>query len=207
MKKIQEIPQFVVATRNEHKLREIRQIFYALPVECVSLSTFPDAPKIHEDGQTFEENAIKKALGIAQYTGKPCLADDSGIEVDHLKGEPGIYSARYAGENATDEENNRKLLQLLKDVPLATRNARYRCVMALAMPDGKIRTTEGTCDGLITVEPSGNNGFGYDPIFYYPPFGKTFGLTDSVSKNRVSHRYQALQKMKPIILELLHALG
>lgn len=195
--------QVILATRNIHKVREICKIFEDLPIHFISLSEFPDSPLIEEDGHTFKENAIKKALNIAQVLGEICLADDSGIEVDHLHGAPGIYSARFAGENATDEENNRKLLQLLESVPFEKRRARYRCVMAVSTPKGKIQSTQGTCEGLIALESIGKNGFGYDPLFFYPPFQKTFGLTDPIEKNKVSHRYQALCDMKPFLEKLI----
>jgi XTP/dITP diphosphohydrolase len=131
------------------------------------------------------------------------LADDSGIEVDYLKGAPGIYSARFAGENATDEENNSELLKLLENVSFERRTARYRCVMAVATPLGIVQTAEGTCEGKIASASEGKNGFGYDPLFFYPPFGQTFGQTDPNEKNKVSHRYHALQKIRPILIKVL----
>lgn len=195
--------EVVLATRNRYKISEIKEIFAGLPMRFLSLADVSGAPVIAEDGKSFEENAVKKALGIAQWSGKLALADDSGIEVEVLSNDPGIYSARFAGEKATDEENNQKLLDLLKIVPFEKRKARYRCVMAVATPDGATRTAEGTCEGFIAFEPMGENGFGYDPLFFYPPFGITFGQTEPDLKNKVSHRCHALQTIKPVLLELL----
>lgn len=193
----------VLATHNKHKIREIQEIFQGLPIQFISLKDFAHAPIIVEDGKSFQENAIKKAQGIAKWTGKICLADDSGIEVDYLRGAPGIYSARFSGENATDEDNNFKLVHALENVPFDQRKARYRCVMAIATPSGTIKTEEGTCEGVIVLTPKGKNGFGYDPLFYYPPLGVTFGELEPQLKNRLSHRYYALQKIKPVLLKII----
>ncbi|MBI1871138.1 MAG: XTP/dITP diphosphatase [Chlamydiae bacterium] len=195
--------ELLLATRNLHKIREIEEIFVELPILFLTLKDFPQTPEIIEDGKSFKENALKKALSLAQWSGKTCLADDSGIEVDFLNGAPGIYSARFAGEKASDEENNEKLLRLLREVPLVQRTARYQCVMALATPKGKTHTEQGTCEGLITSGPKGKGGFGYDPVFFYPPFKKTFGETDPVLKDKVSHRYHALEKIKPLLSQWL----
>lgn len=195
--------EIVLATRNAHKVREIQEIFSGLPIQFISLAAFPQAPEVVEDGRSFQENAVKKASQIAAALGKICLADDSGIEVDALHGAPGIYSARFSGSNATDESNNQKLIKLLEKVPPALRTARYRCVMAAATPDGDVHTEEGVCEGQISLKPSGKNGFGYDPFFYYPPLKKTFGDTSPEIKNKLSHRYYALVKIKPVLLRLL----
>ncbi|MBI1883485.1 MAG: non-canonical purine NTP pyrophosphatase [Chlamydiae bacterium] len=143
----------VLATKNLHKLREIQEIFQGLPFHFLSLAEFKDAPSVTEDGTSFEENAIKKAQSAASFTREISLADDSGLEVDALQEAPGIYSARFAGENATDEENNLKVLALLKNLPPEKRKARYRCVMALATPEKRVHITEGICEGLITNSP------------------------------------------------------
>lgn len=191
--------KIVLATRNLHKVREIQEIFSGLPVTFISVSEFKNAPEVVEDGMSFEENAIKKALAISQFTNQFALADDSGIEVDFLNAKPGIHSARFAGDTATDDENNKKLLQLLENIPWNKRSARYRCVMALASPDSRVQTAEGTCEGMIALKPEGQNGFGYDPLFYYPPLGKTLGLVDAEVKNKFSHRYHALEGIKLFI--------
>ena len=191
--------EILLATHNLHKIREIRKIFQHLPIQFLALSDLKNPPQVIEDGKTFEENAIKKALQIAEWSGKISLADDSGIEVDALNGAPGIYSARFASEKATDEENNIKLLKQLKNLPHEKRTARYQCVMAIATPNSFVQTTHGTCEGYIALHPDGHEGFGYDPLFYYPPFQKTFGQTNAKDKNEVSHRFQALQKMRPIL--------
>jgi XTP/dITP diphosphohydrolase len=193
----------VLATLNQHKIKEIKEIFQDLPIQFISLKDFVHPPTIVEDGKSFQENAIKKAQGLAKWTGKNCLADDSGIEVDYLKGAPGIYSARFSGENATDEENNIKLLEALKHVPFDQRKARYRCVMAIATPAGIVKTEEGTCEGVIVLTPKGTNGFGYDPLFYYPSLGMTFGELEPHLKNKLSHRYYALQKIKPTLMKII----
>ncbi|MDP3980026.1 MAG: XTP/dITP diphosphatase [Chlamydiota bacterium] len=193
----------VLATCNTHKVREIKEIFQEWDINFLDLNQWPDAPDIIEDGTTFGENAIKKATAIAQHTGLISLADDSGIEVDYLNGAPGIYSARFSGEKATDEENNNKLLVSLQDVPKEKRTARYRCVIAIATPLGEVKTAEGICEGLIATKPVGSNGFGYDPIFYYPPLTQTFGITAPQVKNKLSHRYYALMNIKALLLQMM----
>ncbi len=196
--------EILLATHNSHKIREIRKIFQHLPIQFLSLADFKNPPHVIEDGKTFKKNALKKAVQIAQWSRKISLADDSGIEVDALHGAPGIYSARFAGEKATDEENNIKLLEQLKNTPFEKRTARYQCVMAIATPDSFIQTTQGTCEGYIVLQPDGKEGFGYDPLFYYPPFQKTFGNTPPDQKNQVSHRFHALQKLEPILEKIIN---
>ena len=149
-----------------------------------------------EDGKTFEENALKKARFVANHLNMVALADDSGLEVDALNKRPGIQSARYAGENATDQENNRKLLKELNGIPIEKRQACYRCVVALVFPSGREEVAEGRCRGFIALEPKGNRGFGYDPLFYVPEYGKTMAELSSEIKNRISHRGRALVKLK-----------
>lgn len=190
--------KLVLATRNRDKVREIRQALEDLDINILSLLDFPEIPEIVEDGRSFEENALKKARAVAQFTGLPALADDSGLEVDYLGGAPGVLSSRFAGEKATYEDNNLRLLGLLKGVPQEKRRARFRCVLALVDGDST-QVVEGRCEGFITEEPKGEGGFGYDPIFYSPELGKTFAEVGSDLKNKVSHRGRALRKMKEVL--------
>lgn len=192
--------KIVIATRNKAKAREIQEILEDLTLEILTLDDFPEIPNTVENGKTFKENALKKARFIAQQLNMPTLADDSGLEVEILDKQPGIYSARYAGENATDEENNSKLLAELKDIPLEKRKACYRCVIAIALPSGTEETVEGDCCGIIVLKPRGVGGFGYDHIFYVPEYGKTMAELSSDIKNRISHRGKALAKLKKKLL-------
>ncbi len=192
----------VLATRNQHKCDEIAKICETLPVLFETLSTYVDVPTVIEDGQTFEENAIKKAKVIAHFTGKPALADDSGLCVDVLGGAPGIYSARFSGEGASDSQNNQKLLNVLSDyTQKEARSAFFVCVMAVATPDRLVGTVSGECKGYIAWKSEGEHGFGYDPVFWLPEYAKTFGQLGSAVKNKISHRARALVAVK----ELLHA--
>lgn len=188
--------EIVVATRNQGKLAEIRAALADLDIKVVCLDDFPDAPEIPEDGETFRENAWKKASAIAGHTGKFALADDSGLVVDALGGAPGVYSARYAGEDAGDESNNEKLLEELKKLPEAPRTARFVCVIVVATPQGGSLTTEGSCEGEILERPRGQHGFGYDPLFFHPPLNATFSEIDTTQKLEVSHRGKALRELK-----------
>lgn len=183
----------VLATRNEGKIREFVRLVSGFPVEIRSLQDFGPIPPVIEDGETFEENAVKKARHTARMIGLPAIADDSGLEVFALGGRPGVRSARYAGEGSTDQENNLKLLNELdgeKD-----RKARFVCVLAIAVPQGPALIYEGFCEGQIAEEMRGNHGFGYDPLFYYPPLGRTFAEISSEEKNRVSHRGKAMSQL------------
>ena len=191
-------PTLVVATGNLGKLKEIREIL-GPEVSLLSLQDFPDLPEIVEDGDTFQANAIKKAQTVASVTGHPALGDDSGLEVDALNGAPGVYSARFAGEAATDAENNALLLERLQDVPEAERAARFRCVVAIAAPDGAAHISEGSCEGRILAAPRGDGGFGYDPLFLVPELGRSFAELAPSEKNRISHRGRALQAARPLI--------
>ncbi len=174
-----------------------------LPLRVTSLEDYPDASRIVEDGRTFEQNAIKKAATIALCTRKLVLGEDSGLEVKALHNRPGVYSARYAGEDATDLKNNRRLLSELKGVPLKKRGARYRCAVALADGQGLIGVVSGSCSGTIALEPKGTFGFGYDPLFLIGKFGKTFAQLGPEVKHAMSHRFRALKKARRLILEYL----
>ncbi|MBT8340424.1 MAG: XTP/dITP diphosphatase [Desulfatitalea sp.] len=182
----------VLATRNAGKTREIVDLLNAFPVCIKNLGDFGLIPAIEEDGATFDENAYKKASLTARYLGIPALADDSGLTVEALGGAPGVYSARYGGTEATDHERCQKLLRELGDHD--DRRAAFECVLSLAVPGGPALTYEGRCEGRIVDTPAGTNGFGYDPIFYYPPLNKTFAQLSMAEKSRVSHRGKALRE-------------
>lgn len=188
----------VIATTNKNKLKEFQEILKDLQIDVLSLTDFGPIPPVIEDGQTFEENAYKKALHTARVLGLPTIADDSGLVVPALGGAPGVYSARYAGENATDEENCQKLLKELIDVQ--DRRAYFQCALSIAVPSGPALTYEGQCDGIILHEKRGSSGFGYDPLFYYEKLGKTFAELPMADKNKVSHRGKALSAVKDEIL-------
>jgi len=195
--------RLLLATRNPDKVREILAILEDLEVEILTLQDFPDAPPVREDGQTLEENAIKKACSAFEVTGLPALADDTGLEVDYLGGAPGVLSSRYAGENASYEANRRKLLGALQGVPWQQRAARFRCVVAFVPNNDELWLTEGVCEGLITEEPRGEGGFGYDPIFWVPSYQMTFAEMPPDLKNRISHRAIALRDMKDKIRQVI----
>jgi len=184
----------VLATRNEGKIREFRRILADFPIEIKSLEDFGPIPDVVEDGETFEDNAVIKARHTARILGLPAIADDSGLEVAALGGAPGIKSARYAGEAADDREKNLKLLNALEGIE--DRKARFVCVLAIAVPRGPALIYEGICEGAIALEMKGGNGFGYDPVFYFPPLGKTFAELSADEKNRVSHRGKALSEFQ-----------
>ena len=184
----------IVATRNRGKSKEIREFLQDFPVEIKDLNDFGPIPEAAEDGETFEENAYKKASFTAKVLGFPALADDSGLEVEALGGAPGVHSARYAGPQASDAENNRKLLEALAGNP--NRNARFCCVLSLAVPSGPALTYEANCEGVIVDAPRGEHGFGYDPLFYYPPLAKTFAELTLREKSQVSHRGKALGELR-----------
>jgi len=194
--------RLVLATRNPGKIAEIRAILSSLPVELVTLEGLPEIGSAEEDGLTFEQNAAKKALHVWKATGLAALADDSGLEVDALGGRPGILSARFAGEEATHAENNRKILALLSGVPPERRRARFVCVAALAKPDVEVVLTRGEVEGVISETPAGSRGFGYDPVFYLPAYGRTIAELDEATKNNISHRAGALRAMRPVIQAL-----
>lgn len=187
----------VIATNNNHKLEEIGDMLKDYNFEILSMREVGlNGLEIIEDGKTFEENAIIKAKTVMEKTGIIALADDSGLEVEAIENQPGIYSARFAGEDANDEANNKKLLELLKDVPFEERKARFVCAIAVVFPTGEIVTVRGACEGIIGFEAKGNTGFGYDPLFIVPQMDKTFAELGSEAKNRISHRARALEKLK-----------
>jgi XTP/dITP diphosphohydrolase len=183
----------VIATGNPGKTAEIRDMLQNFPVNIKNLADFGPIPPVEEDGDTFDDNAYKKASFVAKVLGLPALADDSGLVVDALGGAPGVYSARYAGENATDEQRYTKLLTEMKGK--TNRKAAFKCVISIAVPPGPALTYEASCEGLIAEQPAGEGGFGYDPVFYYSPLKKTFGQLTRQEKSRVSHRGKALQEL------------
>lgn len=187
--------KIIVATKNKGKLREVREVLAGLPIALVSLRDYASIPDVIEDGLTFAENALKKAKAVFEATGIPALADDSGLCVDALDGRPGVLSARYAGEGASDESNYSKVLKEMKDVPEGMRSAHFVCVLALVKARGYEKVFEATCVGKITTRPVGMNGFGYDPIFYFEPLKSTFAEIDSSAKSMVSHRGKALRQL------------
>ncbi len=194
--------KIIFATGNEDKMKEIRMILADEDYEILSMKQAGIDIDIVEDGKTFEENAIIKATAISKVKeaeGCIVLADDSGLEIDYLGGEPGIYSARYEGVDTPYEIKNRIILDRLKGVPDEERSARFVCAIAIAYPDGRVDTRRGTIEGRIAYEPAGENGFGYDPIFYVPELGKTTAELDPVEKNNLSHRGNALRAIKEII--------
>jgi len=191
--------EVIVATRNKGKTREIRDALKGLNLRIYSLSDFEDVPEIEEDGDSFTENALKKARFYSKVFGKLTIADDSGLEVDSLKGLPGVCSARYAGERASSQENNQKLLREIQGVPISKRGARFKCFIAVKSPDGREAIAEGSCKGRIGFKEKGRRGFGYDPLFILPKYGKTMAELSLEEKNRVSHRGRALKKIRRII--------
>ena len=198
--------ELLIATTNRAKFAEIQSFLKDLPVTLRSLQSLGQWPPVIEDGATFEENALKKARTLARYSGCLTLADDSGLEVDALYGAPGIYSARYCGEEGNDDKNNEKLLKELQDVPEPQRTARFVCALALCAPDppeGKEWLVRKSCEGRIALARNGENGFGYDPIFFFPPIGKTFGEIDRETKATVSHRGKALKKLAEALPSLI----
>jgi len=191
--------EIVLATSNANKLREFREMFRDLDVSIIALDRFSELPEMIEDGKTFAENALKKARTIAGHTGCITIADDSGLEVDHLCGRPGIHSARFAGEDADDEKNNEKLLMELDGIPEEKRGAQFTCFIALVDPDGRERVVQGSYRGVILTEYRGGHGFGYDPLFLDAESDLTFSEMTAEQKNRVSHRSRAIQELKKFL--------
>ena len=193
----------ILATGNQGKVREIVTGLALPSLSYKSLNDFSGLPEIIEDGLSFLENALIKARTISRLLGLPVLADDSGLEVDFLKSQPGIYSARFAGPEATDRANNEKLLSLMREVPDDQRAARFVCVMVLTLPSGEWVQAEGVCRGLISRSPLGDQGFGYDPVFYLPDFQKTMAQLPLEAKNKISHRARALEKIRPRLAAIM----
>ena len=196
--------QLVLATNNEDKIREITHLLEDLPITILSRGDFLEFPDPEESGMTLEENALIKARAIADFTGFPALADDSGLEVDALSGAPGVFSSRYAGPNATYNDNCRKLVDALSGIMEEKRTARFRCVIAIAWDEETVVTVDGEVDGLITADIVGESGFGYDPVFYHSPSGKRFSQMSLDEKNAISHRGLALAKARDVIIDRLN---
>lgn len=191
--------RIIFATGNEHKMIEIRMILEDLNMNLLSQKEAGIQVDVIEDGATFEENAMIKAMEIAKYTDAIVLADDSGLEIDYLNKEPGIYSARYMGEDTSYDIKNAELLRRLEGVPDVNRSARFVCAIAAAFPDGTVEVVRGTMEGIIAREIAGNNGFGYDPIFFLPEYGCTSAQLPPELKNELSHRGEGLRKIKEIV--------
>lgn len=188
--------ELLVASGNKGKLREFEKLLEGVVETILSPADFPGLPEVEEDGDSFEANALKKARCAALFTGKPVLADDSGLCVDHLGGRPGVYSARFAGEGAGDAANNALLLQEMAGVPREERTGAFHCVIALCLPDGSCQTFDGMLKGEILEAPRGEGGFGYDPLFLVPEYGQTFSELPMEIKNAISHRGRAMQMLK-----------
>lgn len=195
--------KLLVATTNKKKLEELRALVADLDLELLCLADLPEYREVPETGKTFRENAALKAMGYAKQTGYLTLGEDSGLSCDALGGEPGVYSARFAGPGKNDPDNNLKVLNMMEDVPDERRAAHFTSAVAIALPGRLIGTVEGQVYGQISREVLGENGFGYDPIFYYPPYGKTFGQVSAEMKHRVSHRAQALGQAKELLSRFL----
>ena len=198
-------PSLLIATTNAGKFREFCQLLADVPLHLTSLVELGNPPAVSEEGETYAANALHKALVIAGWSGAAVLADDSGLEVDALGGAPGVRSARFAGDQQDSHANLAKLLQLLKDTPPARRTAHFRCVVAVARADGRTLTAEGSCAGIIVEAPRGTEGFGYDPVFFYPPLGLTFAEMPAAQKNQVSHRARACRKLRESLIEFLQS--
>jgi len=195
------MPKLLLATNNKGKAREYKNLLSGVPFELVTPAEVGISTEVAEVGKSFEENARLKATTLARESGLLALADDSGLEVDALGGEPGTLSARYAGEGASDEDRANYLLTKLEGVPQEKRTARFRCVIAIATPEGDVELCSGECDGFIALEPRGEGGFGYDPVFYLPELGKTMAELTLETKNKISHRGRAAQKASQLLKE------
>jgi XTP/dITP diphosphohydrolase len=193
----------VLATRNRHKGAELAELLADLPFRIRTMDEFPDVPDVVEDGETCEANAVKKARAVSDATGLLAVADDTGLEVDALGGRPGVYAARYAGMQATYEDNWKKLLREMTGVPRDRRTAHFVTVAAVASPSDVVAVTTGRLDGLIAEEPAGERGFGYDPVFYVPELGKTLAELSGEEKNRISHRAKAFAQVREVLLSRL----
>lgn len=195
--------EVVLATRNHGKIMELRALLKGMPIRVLSFLDFPDLPAVEEDGKTFRQNAEKKAKAVAKATGRVAVADDSGLEVDFLDGGPGVLSARFAGEKATDRDNVRKLLNLMDGVPWEQRGARFVCVVCASDPKGRTVFADGVCEGTIGFEMRGTHGFGYDPVFVPRGYRATLAEMDLALKNKISHRAQAMARFRDLLDEFL----
>jgi XTP/dITP diphosphohydrolase len=193
--------KIVIASRNKKKIEELKRILEGLNIKLLSIDDFPHLEEVVEDGRTFEENALKKAKYVCDETGLPALADDSGLEVEALEGKPGVRSARYAGENATDEDNIKKLLMEMERISNDNRRARFVCCIALVLPKGDEKIFWGYVNGMITTQPRGNLGFGYDPIFIPEGYTLTFAEMLPEEKDKISHRKKTLDKLKAYLVK------
>ena len=191
--------KIVFATTNEGKVKEIKEILAGFPIEVVSMKEMNITADIEENGATFEENSLIKAREVSKLTGLPAMADDSGLEVDYLNGEPGIYSARYLGRDTDYNYKNNYIIEKLKNAKDEERSARFVCVISLVLPDGREFIKKGVMEGMIAYEIKGENGFGYDPVFYLPEYGMTSAELSGEEKNKISHRGKALGAMKELI--------
>lgn len=194
--------KIVLATRNPHKIQEITAILCDLGAEWIPYSVFGDAPPLTEEGSSLRENAAAKAKAGVTHSGLVTLAEDSALEVDALGGAPGIHSSRFLGEGATDLDRIQEILRQLRTYPWHGRTARFRCVVAVAQPGEETAFAEGKCEGYIAWEPKGTAGFGYDPIFYVPEYGKTLAEVGPIQKNQISHRAKALQACRDILVRI-----
>ncbi len=188
--------KLLIATKNEGKVKEFKRRFESAELKVISLLDLDEAPDVAETGSTFAENAVLKAEAIMRLTNQPVIADDSGLVIDALDGEPGVYSARYAGPDKDDEANIDKVLAEMKEVPEGERTASFQCLLAVAIPDQRTEVFSGSCDGQIAFERSGRYGFGYDSIFYLPSYGKTMAEISPEEKNAISHRGQAIDRLE-----------
>jgi XTP/dITP diphosphohydrolase len=200
---MRETTGLLIATRNPGKLREYEQLLAGLPLSLTYLDKEGITHEVEETGESFSENAIRKAQEYARISGLLTLADDSGLEVDALGGEPGVHSARYAGPGADDADRYRLLLERMQGVPWEGRGARFRCVIAIAEPGGKTYSAEGTCEGAIALAPQGDYGFGYDPVFHLPEHDRTMAQLSPEMKNRISHRARAAQEARSTLERIL----
>lgn len=195
--------EIILATRNKNKIKEMTSLFSELPIKFLTLDQFPNVGEIIEDGETCKENAIKKATVVSRSTGKPALSDDSALEIDALYGAPGVYSARFAGEDVTYADNRRKVLTLMKEIPREKRTACFKTVLALVIPGKEPILTEGKTEGTIGMTEQGEEGFGYDPIFLLNGEKRSYSQMTSEEKNRLSHRGKAAEKMRKVLEGIL----
>lgn len=201
------MPRLVLASKNRGKIREFQMLVEGTGWKIIPLTEISGLPEVKEDGKTFRANAIKKAVQIAVITGEWTIADDSGLEVDALNGAPGVLSARFAGPQRDDAANNRRLLDMLGNLPLEARTARYKSVIALSSPEGEVWTTEGVCEGKIGFESRGAYGFGYDPLFFLPEYGMTMAELLEEEKNKISHRGKAMRKLLAYLEEMKYSMA